>query len=167
MIFATGWFIRNRPIAAPDRMDLVPISFALYPNVLAPPPFVQADRRLQRSSLLVTTRAPSAPCIVLTGVSGPESETLLNTLRTKEDRRLTGHMTLSPVLSCVRLSILRPFFWFSKVTVTLRAIRRSCDVLCGITRCLASRKTIPLRRMILVRPGVGVAVISQDLIAKK
>ncbi len=112
-------------------------------------------------------RAPSAPWKALTGVSGPESGTLLSTLSTKEDSLLTGHMTLSPVLSCVRLSNLRPFFWFSNVTVTLRAIRSSSDDVCGITWCLASRNTIPLRHIILVRPGVGVDVISQDLIAKK
>ncbi len=110
-------------MAAPDRIDLVPISFALYPKVLVPPPFVHAERRLHLSSPLVTTLDPSAFCIVLTGVSGPAFGTLFSTRNTREARRLTGHMTLSPVHTWVRLSILRPFFWFSKVTVTRFAIR--------------------------------------------
>ena len=36
-----------------------------------------------------------------------------------------------------------------------------------MTRFLESRKTIPSREMILVRPGVGVVVASHDRIAKK
>ncbi len=53
------------------------------------------------------------------------------------------------------------------MTVTLRPCRSSSRDKCGISRCLASRKTIPLRHMILVLPGFTVAVISHDLIAQK
>ena len=167
MILATGWFIRNNPIAAPDRIDLVPISLALYPKVLTPPPFVQAALMFHRSSPLVMTRVPDDSWIALIGVSGPEFGTLFRTRRTSDDKRRTGHITASPVLSWVRLSILSPFFWFSNVTVTRRARRSSAGDECGISRCMASLKVIPFRRMIFVRPGDAVFVISHARIAKK
>ncbi|KAI2500643.1 hypothetical protein MHU86_13864 [Fragilaria crotonensis] len=99
MIFATGWSIRNSPIAAPDLIDRVPISPAVYPKVLAPPPFVHAARRLLRSSLLETIRVPFSVWMVPTGVSWPELGTLSRTRRTRDANRRTGHITLSPVLS--------------------------------------------------------------------
>ena len=156
--------MRNKPIAAPDRMDLVPMSPAPYPNVPTPPPLVQEDLSCSLSSSLVTTLRPSVSHMVLTGVSGPAASSVARIRLMIDARRRTGHITGSPVLSWVRLSILRPFFWFSNVTVTREAALSWAD-LCGISLWLASRKITPLRRVILVLPGVGVAVISHDLIA--
>ncbi len=72
MILATGWFIKNSPIAAPERIDLVPMTDAEYPKTALPPPSVHARRRciLSVSAFIVVGSAPQQH-VVLTGVSGP------------------------------------------------------------------------------------------------
>ena len=77
-IFETGWFlIRNSPIlAAPDRIDRVPISFAENPNAASPPPRVQTDLRVVlRSVEVINLVSPSSVPIVLMDVVSPASFT--------------------------------------------------------------------------------------------
>ena len=45
--------MRKRLMAAPERMDQVPISFAEKPNVVSPPPRVHTDRMVVRSCVEV------------------------------------------------------------------------------------------------------------------
>ena len=73
-------------------------------------------------------------------------------------------MTGSPDFSWVLRLFLRPFFWSSNVTVTRRAVVRS-SVPWSISLFVWSRNVMPLSRVIFVLPGVGVSVISQDLMA--
>jgi hypothetical protein len=103
MILATGWPIKNSPIAAPDRNNLVPMSVAEYPNVVTHPPLVHAVLRPRRRLQLVSTTLFPSLYIVLVGVSGPASGTVLNARWTSEARRSTGHIMTFPVLSCVLL----------------------------------------------------------------
>jgi hypothetical protein len=145
MIFATGWFTKNKPIAAPDRMDLDLMSPAPYPNFPMPPPFVQEDLSCRLSSSLVTTLCPSVSHMVLTGVSGLAASSVARIRLMMDARRRTGHIKGSPVLSWVRLSILRPFFWFSKVTVTREAALSWAD-LCGTSSFAGIRLMMDARR---------------------
>ena len=62
------------------------------------------------------------------------------------------------------LVVLVPFFWLRKVTVT-RSASANRGWSCGTTSLAAFRKTTPPKAMILVRPGVGVVVTSQDRMA--
>lgn len=79
----------------------------------------------------------------------------------------TGHNPLTPDLLCERFSILVPFFWLTKQTVTNIAFWLSWGSSWSTCLLSASLKMIfpAVRR--LVFPGLSVRQNSQALIAKK
>ena len=67
MILVTEWSIRNKPMAAPERMDLVPMSSGPYPKVSNPPRRAQEDLRCLRRRLLGsrTVRVPASVVLIV------------------------------------------------------------------------------------------------------
>ena len=61
MILVTEWSIRKRPIAAPDRIERVPMSDGPYPKVSNPPRISHEERRCLRRRVLGsnTVRVPA------------------------------------------------------------------------------------------------------------
>ena len=99
MILWTGWFMRNSPIAAPDRMDFVPISSELYPNVFFPPNIVHVDRNWSRRVVLVIWWvSPFSIRNALMVEFGPAFGIVRKMRDTIDAIRLTGQRTLSFVL---------------------------------------------------------------------
>jgi hypothetical protein len=120
MILVTEWSIKNSPIAAPERMDLVPMSIGPYPKVSNPPRRAQEDLRCLRSRVLGRRTVRDPASVVLIVVLGFALGKRRCIRWTREESWVTGQRTESPLRVWVRLSSLHPFFWFWKVSVTYR-----------------------------------------------
>jgi hypothetical protein len=71
MILVTEWSIRKRPIAAPDRIDRVPMSDGPYPKVSNPPRRVHEDLRCLRRRVLGSNTVRVPANVVFIVVVGP------------------------------------------------------------------------------------------------
>jgi hypothetical protein len=122
----TGWPARKRAMAAPDRMDLVPISCGAYPKVLGPWSSRHVLRNWwQRMAWVIKRGFESRKNVfmVVVGDRGEGSGFVLMRRRTSEDAARTGHRIGSWVASWVRVSFFLAFFWSSKVMETRVAVR--------------------------------------------
>jgi hypothetical protein len=114
----TLWFIKKSPMAAPERIDRVPMSSGPYPKVSNPPSREHEDRRCLRRSVLGSNTVRSPASVVLILVLGSASGKRRWIRWTRDASWITGQRTGSPLRVWVRLSSLHPFFWFWKVSVT-------------------------------------------------
>ena len=105
-------------MAAPDRMDLVPISDAVKPKVVMPPPRVQELRILSRRNEIVSEKVAPSRCMVLMWVEPSAEGTVASMRLTREERERTGHSRGSWERCWVRFSLRSSVFWKVKVTVT-------------------------------------------------
>jgi hypothetical protein len=107
-------------MAAPDRIDRVPILDGPYLKVSNPPSRVHKDRRCLRRRVLEsnTNRVPAN--IVLMVVVGFALGKRRLMRCTRDNSWMTGHRTGSLLRVCVCLSSMHPFFWFWKVIDTYR-----------------------------------------------
>ncbi len=131
MIAKTGTFPRYMAIAAPDRMECVPIS-CVQMRSLSSPIATTPSSSADSTSLLVMCESFPRVRVAETGVDGDESgyDRILVTIFAYW---VTGQSTTSFVLHWVIVSFLRAFFWVTKMMATRSAVGRTTVLSCLIS----------------------------------
>jgi hypothetical protein len=117
IILAGEWLAKKSDMAAPDRIDLLPMSAGPKPNSSLPPCAAQTERMRRRTKVLVMSRGFDLLYQVHTGVSSLKSGTVQISRWRTAAQRSTGQRSGSPVLRWVLASSFLPFFWSAKTTV--------------------------------------------------
>jgi hypothetical protein len=124
MIGSAEWLARNKPMAAPDRTDSVPMSILSNPKTCLPPRVEQVCRSWLRRNQLASWRVTRPWLdwwVQVLIVVDPKKRTTRPRIRSISDAaRRTGQRTGSLVRFWICRAFLSPFFWSanSKVTQT-------------------------------------------------